>query len=68
MKSGPSIDDPKAGFIQDLFLSHLVRFKQVQSYQVFYIFCIIQQVLFVNSFPLKIVQLLVPDVLIQPVD
>lgn len=41
VKSGASIADPKAVFIQDLLLSHLIRSKQVQSYQAFYIFCII---------------------------
>lgn len=41
VKSGVSIADLKAFFIQDLFHSHLIRSKQVQSYQAFYIFCII---------------------------
>lgn len=41
VKTGASIADPKAVFIQDLFLSHLIRSKQVQSYQAFYMFCII---------------------------
>lgn len=35
-----SLADPKIGFIQDLFLSHLIRSKQVQSYQAFYVFSV----------------------------